>query len=225
MKKLIVLLALVCLFARVDANAQARKIMWAEIGTDEGLGYKLPHLAFGVGIEKPIGRRFELQAQGSWSPDKKFGMNDGNSSGVRGRGIVWITPNIGAIAGIGYSHLWTGQYSKGGWTMAAGAVFGIPNIDMRWTVTYLREVGNGIASDGIETNRTQGVEVAPEMKMWPIGPFGTRLALIFDLLHGLNQGNPQCDGTFSGAVTCPRSSWNSGTAAVRFSFVLPKKDF
>ena len=42
-------------------GSPTRLLLDLESGSEAGLGFKLPHLAFGISFERPVGRHFELQ--------------------------------------------------------------------------------------------------------------------------------------------------------------------
>src|SRR5271155_3778040 len=68
--------------------SSTRLLFDSEIGTEANLGYKLPSTAYGLSVEQPLGKRFELQSSLSYSPDKKIITGNGNSFLVSGTGIV-----------------------------------------------------------------------------------------------------------------------------------------
>jgi hypothetical protein len=71
---------------------------------------------------------------------------------------------------------------------------------------------------GIEANRISGVEFTWQSRMWRAVPIGTRLGFTVGVYHGYNQGNPVCDGTDPGPVTCQRSSWLTYTDVTSWTF-------
>lgn len=205
--------------AMADFDPRTRWLLDSEVGSDEGLGYKLPHTAFGVSLEKPIFRRFELQARISDSPDRKAITNDGNTLSTSVGAIAWLHRNFGLYDAMSYSRLWTSQFNKAGWFPRPGVVFrlrllGIPT---RMYLDYVVPTGT-IDKKGIESNRLRGVEYFFDARMASVGPLTIRTGLQWNLYHFLDQGDPLCDGTFGKRVTCPRIGHFTATSALTFRF-------
>src|SRR5260370_39822518 len=83
-----------------------RLLLDLESGSEAGLGFKLPHLAFGISFERPVGRHFELQGTTSFSPAKKYITKDGASLNMSSTGLYWLTKYTAATGAIRPSHLW-----------------------------------------------------------------------------------------------------------------------
>jgi hypothetical protein len=160
----------------------------ADTGSDAGLGFKLPHLALGVSFERPIGKRFELLGGVSYSPDRKYITNDGNSFSMSATSLFWINGRFAVSGTLYQSFLWTSQFNKRAWAPAPGIVirdnFGAPG---RLYIDYVLPTGcQWGASCPIQSNRLQGPEFEWEHLLWP------RFALGFHLgfYRVLNQANP-----------------------------------
>jgi hypothetical protein len=198
----ITVFGVVTLFALATANPMvgqetqpstlfsARLLYESEIGTEANLGYKLPSTAFGLLVEQPLGKRFELQSRVSYSPDKKVITDNGNSFLVSGTGIVWATSRVGLSGAYGYSWLWTSQFDKNGWAPSAGTVirnslFGPGRI----YVSYIFPTGCVWATPSnpckIQSNRLQGIDVTPEVQI----SSHIRVGLNVGLYHFCDQSN------------------------------------
>jgi len=49
-----------------EYGTATRWLFDTESGSEAGLGYKMPHLATGFGVEHPVGEHFELQGRVSY---------------------------------------------------------------------------------------------------------------------------------------------------------------
>jgi hypothetical protein len=158
-------------------------------GTSSGLGYKLPHLAVGAGFERPVGRRVEFQGEFSYSPDKKYITNDGNSIRMNGRAIVWANARLGITAEAEQAYLWTSQFNKSGVGPAIGVVIRehFEDLPGRFYLSYLLPTGCQWGPNcKIQSNRDQGPQWYWEHRMWPHFILGLRGGF----RRILNQSNP-----------------------------------
>lgn len=210
--KLAIACVLVCMCA-ITVQAQTKVVAIAEIGDARTFGYSFPDMSIGVQVEQPVLNHFEMQGTAGWSPTNKRAIGNGNSGFAKVSGIAWLHKNIGFIAGLRYGHLWTSLYHKGGMIGSGGFVLRIYDDDIRLYAIHTRQLFEGIDKQGIETSNTRGLEVTPEIK------FGRyRVGFRYVLVKGLSQGNPQCDGTFVGPITCPRDPWLALSNGVRLGF-------
>jgi hypothetical protein len=190
--------ALLVLFFVVCARSQAlppgkhNSTEWlldTEFGSESGMGFKLPHTAFGVGFERSAGKSFEVQASIRFSPDKKYITNDGNSFVLRTKSVFWMTNHFGVTAGVVRGQLWTSQFTKGSWSPAIGISLKERSLDFpgRLYINYLAptgcEWGPGCP---MQSNRTHGPELEWEKLVWE----HMRWGLHFGVYHVLNQSNP-----------------------------------
>jgi hypothetical protein len=161
----------------------------SETGSESGLGFKMPHLAFGPSFEHRVGRHFEVQGRASYSPDKKYITNDGNSFKSKATGLYWITDSLALTGSVRQSNLWTSQFDKHSWAPSAGIgiremIAGYPG---RIYLEYVFPTGcQWGTSCPIQSNRTQGAEVYWEERILP----HLRLGFQLGVYHILNQGNP-----------------------------------
>ena len=185
----------------VDNSTATRWMLDTESGSESGLGFKIPHLAVGIGAERSVGKHFELQGRLSYSPDRKYITNDGKSLLMKSRGLYWITPKFALTGGLHRSYLWTSQFNKSSWSPSAGIAFreggfGMPG---RIYFDYLFPTGcQWGASCPIQSNRTQGVDFYWETRV----ASHFRLGLLFGTYHLRNQSNQfRPDIPRSGVIT------------------------
>ncbi|MBZ5637852.1 MAG: hypothetical protein LAO51_03745 [Acidobacteriia bacterium] len=204
-------------FSKFDERT--RLLVDSELGTYAGLGYKLPHTAFGTSIEHPFSLRLEAQGAIEFSADRKLSTNDGHSVVTSGKAIFWANRYFGITAGASYSRLWTSQFDKAAWHPAPGVVFRLRFLGSptRMYLDYVVPTGS-IDKHGIESSRLQGLEYFVESRVASVGPMTMRFGLKWDVYHLLEQGNPQCDGSLGGLVTCRRKSDTTGAAALTLRF-------
>jgi hypothetical protein len=233
-------LLLICLLlVGVAAKAQTHVTASTTIFDDEGLGYNLPVVRFGLGVEQPIGRHFEVDGFGSYAISHKAVLNNGHTVLVSVTPIVWATSWFGVTGDVRYSHLTTSAYSKG--TYLPSSISGIPaslgsfivapgiifrvkpaGLPSRLWIDGVIPTGRINAATGIESNRLSGVEIKWEADMYDVGPFSIRGVINPSFYHGYSQGNPVCDGTNGGSITCPRVGWTTYTIGLGVKFVFPR---
>jgi len=153
----------------VFADSRPRLLLDMEMGSQTSLGYKFPSISVGPSIEIPVAKRFEFQASGTFSPDKKEITDDGKLAGGSGSFITFATQRVGFIATLERSWLWTSQFDKVAWYPSAGVVlrndyFGYG----RLYVTYTFPTGCQWATAGnacsIQSNRLQGLTVRQDVR-------------------------------------------------------------
>jgi hypothetical protein len=199
------------------AAAQTRIVADVEVGSQSGLGYKLPSTSFGVQIERPTGRRLELQAAATFSPDRKYITNDGDGVILGGAAIVWITPRVGALAHLRYSHLWTSEFDKTAWAPGVGGVVrdSWSGLAGRLQAEYVLPTGCVWATASnpcmIQSSRLQGVDALQEFRIYR----GVRFGIRGGAWHFCQQGNPQ-------DPAAGRKCQSTGTVAVVLRFEWPR---
>lgn len=167
---------------------QTRWLFDFETGGDSGLGYKLPHIAAGTALERSVGKRLEFQGRLSYSPDKKYITNDGNSINMSTGVLFWVTDRLALYGDIGKSYLWTSQFNKSATFPSVGVVFrdhlgGVPG---RLYISYFLPTGcQWGANCPIQSSRLQGPETYWEHRLWP----RFRLGFSIGVYHILNQSN------------------------------------
>lgn len=164
-----------------------RWLLDTQVGTDPG--YRLPSLAAGLSIERPITERIELQRGGSFSPTKTLSTNDGNHFDIYGEGLFWVTQRVAATVSLSRGYLWTSQYDLQGWLPSIGLsireeALGAPG---RLYLSYLIPTGcQWGAGCPIQSSRETGAKIYWEHRMSSHWRFGFE----FGIYRVLNQGNP-----------------------------------
>jgi len=189
-----------------------RWMLDTETGSEAGLGFKMPHISTGISFERPVTRRFELQGQVSYSPDKKYITNDGNSLKMKSTGLYWISPSLALTGSLRHSNLWTSQFNKSFWGPSGGIAIredltGYPG---RIYLEYLLPTGcQWGASCPIQSNRIQGAEIYWESLMGS----HIRVGFRFGFYHFLDQGSPL-------SPDIPRTGHVTGTSLIilRYDF-------
>ena len=139
-----------------------RLLLDAETGTEAGLGYKSPSFSVGPAIEIPIAKRFEFQASGQYSPDKKAITDNGELADVSGSFVGFATQRVGFIATVERGWLWTSEFDKSAYFPSAGVVLRNDYLGHgRLYVTYTFPTGCVWATPSnpcsIQSNRLQGI--------------------------------------------------------------------
>lgn len=174
-------------------------------------------------VEKPLGPRFEIDIRDEFSPYERhtpFGTGIANLS--RGTGILWASKSTGLTGSFERSSYYV-QIHKTAYHVFAGVIFrhqwaGSPT---RLEFDYVRQVENQIVN-GTEASYLQGGRVAVSTRLGCSGKFCYRLGWEMDGGRILTQGNPQCDGTFGGPITCARQPAVAGGVKAFFTFEFPR---
>ena len=150
------------------------------VGTESGLGYKLPYTDFGVGVEHDLGHHLEVSASADWSPTHKYVTNDGNAVRVSAQAIAWTGDHFGLTAGDDEAWLWTSQFAKHANHPSVGIVtrlwwLGFPS---RFYASYLVPVGARPTDGSLQSNRLQGVSAAIEAQGWSRVRMTTKLDIL-----------------------------------------------
>jgi hypothetical protein len=200
----------------LSVDDRPRLLLDAEVGSETALGYELPSIWLGSSIEIPVEKRFELQAAGAYSPDKKQITNDGHLASMSGTAIGFINQRAGLTASVESSWLWTSQFDKAALFPSAGVVvrndyFG-PG---RFYISYIFPTGcvAATASDPcrIQSNRLQGVTVRQDVRSFS----HTRWGFESGFYHFCAEGNP------NEPEISRNCHWGvTGMAIVRFEFHL-----
>jgi hypothetical protein len=192
----------------------------SSIGSSAGLGYKLPDTAFGFSIEKPVGRRFEIQLSSAFSPTHKYITNDGESLLASGSGLFWVNWKFAVLGGVNFSRLWTSQFDKSAIYPVAGVVLRTMWMHEnagRIYVTYEFPTGCVWATATnpctIQSSRLQGVNFNPEFRVFA----HTRVGLVMGFWYFCDQSN-QFD------PAAGRSCHFTGTSSKKFRFEIGRKE-
>lgn len=173
-------------------------------------------------VEIPVNRHLEIDLRDNFQPlEEHVALGRGWANQVSGGGIVWLTQSMGVNGYVEHSQYRVSiskhaEYAAGGITLRK-SIQGLP---VRLGFDYLRQVNNGIDSTGTESSHLQAGQFNLDLRIGCAGPFCYRTEFDYKIGHVLTQGNPVCDGSFGGSVTCPRAGASSGafTASVMLEF-------
>ena len=205
------------------AQEDAQIVVDAQIGSQAGLGYKVPSTEFGLSFENQY-KWNETDIRGFYSPDRKVITNDGQSYGASIVDAVWFSHRIGAFGTLRHNTLLTSQFDKGSFDYAPGVVVALGKTDNpvgRVYVDYLIPSGGINKKTFIESSRTQGPEIDWQFGMGRVGRVGIEAESLIGIYHFDEQGDQLCDGTLGGPITCPRATHATYTAMLGLRFVLP----
>ena len=239
MKKLIALAVLLTASMIPSAKGQTKLSGTVAAFDYRGLGYSLPVVDFGVGLDKSFGSHFEIDTFGSYEIAHKQVLGNGHEILATVIPIIWIDRTVGITGEVIYAHLYTSAYDKGtflpesisqlapsaeSFIITPGVVFrtspaGLPS---RMWLNAIIPTGSINRTTGIESNRESGVQFTWEADMYNVGPFTMRAEIEPSYLHGYSQSNPICDGTDPGPVTCPRQGWSTYSIGLAVKFVWPR---
>lgn len=204
------------------ASAQTRVL----VGPTGGLVYDNAFLGVKAGIEVPAGRHFEVDLYDTAAGEKHTALGSGWSNNLETQGIVWVRQHVGLNAGIQASRYAVTGTSKSEYFVNGGLVIRNNSwVPTRFTFDYVREVANGIMSNGDETNHLQGGQFVWDSVLGCGRHYCVRFQTDIQFGRVLDQGNPVCDSTFGNTGgpnggPCPRQAqWGGGaSAAVLFQF-------
>ena len=219
------LLALFAVCPYVDAQSESvpehtsmRVMSEVQFGSTSGLGYKFPHLAFGVRIEQSIMRKFEIDAESIYSPDQKYGFNSGHQITAEADAIYWAFDRIGISGGNEHNWLVTPRYKKSVPIPSVGIVLrGNSDFPWRFYLSWLVPAGRYDPKTGIEPSRLTGPDFYYETQLYDHFRLGVRIGIY----HGYEQGNPACDGNAPNPQhlpPCPRKGYVTGQSVFILRF-------
>lgn len=220
MRKLILVLSV--LFLARASQAQTRFL----VGATGGEVFDSTLFGVTAAVEAPIGRHFELDDMGEYYPvDYHTGYGHGYSYNLRSTALIWFNKPVGIFGSINTGGYTVTKAAKCGDEIFTGLVlrhtaYGAPG---RFYFDYFRQILNGIAKDGTETNHIQGGEFKYDVRVGCKGPICFRTALSVKVAKFLDQGNPVCDGQFVGPITCPRTKATTGGVEASFMLEFPRR--
>jgi hypothetical protein len=218
MKNIIIAVFAVCMMA-VSAKAQTRVLVGGTAGDSFG------NLFAGVTAkaEIPI-KRVEFDLSDSFNPiEQHVNLGTGWANQAKAGGIVWLNKKLGVDGAAEYSNYHTNITKAGEYVFSGLILRASPGIPLRATFDYVREFNNGIDSTGTESGHLQAGEFNLDMRTGCAGKMCFRTAFDFIIGHVLTQGNPLCDGTYAGPVTCPRGGASSAGFSVTVSAEFPRR--
>jgi hypothetical protein len=210
-----------------------RLLLDTTIGSETALGYDFPSTSLGPSLELPVNPHLELQASGSYSPDKKKITNDGQLASVTGTALGFLSERVGVVGSLERGWLWTSQFDKQALFPSAGVVLRTNYFGPgRFYVTYTFPTGCVWATPTnpctIQSNRLQGVTVRQETRSL----LHTRWGFETGLYRFCNEANPndpesprRCTAGVSALLSLSfefhllsKSRFSSGTATAPDNF-------
>jgi len=206
-------IALVVLLCTI-APLQAQTKLAVDLAGGTCMGYELPCIETTARVEHFI-RQFEVQGYGTYTPTDKLGGNSSNTYIAGATGIAW-TKYLGLTVNGRHTWLKSDQFNKRDARFSVGAVKAFRWLDssQRLYAAFVIPTGGYNSKTGIESNRLMGPEFRWEANLWR----NIDLHLKFKVLRVLHQGNPSCDGSLGGAVTCQRKSTWEGSSTTGITF-------
>ena len=224
MKKLIAIFILALSLLSTKAKAQTNVLL----GISGGATYSNVLLGPSVAVEIPFHKKYELDLQDSFSPyEFHTALGNGWTNQATGTFNYKLTQRYGLNASFEDSRYSVTKVAKAGEYIHAGFDYRdvLAGSPAHFYFDYVRQIRNGIAPNGTETSQLQGGEVGFTMRWGCYSNYCIRFEE--DNMFGgvKTQGNPLCDGTFYGPVTCPRTRTLSGgfTAGIYFEFPRRKE--
>jgi hypothetical protein len=215
------ILALTLIAFAIPAKAQAR-FQLGGFGTGAWNNYQAG--ALGI-LEQPLGKRLEIHLTEGYSfYENKPGYGKGVANVFRVGTTIWLNDRIGLNASGEESGYTLNSLSKGAIYAWAGPVFRIYMFKSpsRLQLGYVTELDNGLTPTGLETSHLKAGLIAISTRVGCSGPFCFRINYDFTAGTVLDQGNPVCDGSRPGPVTCPRSMSGSGGFKASFTLEFPR---
>lgn len=196
------------------------------LGADAGQDFGNEFAGAVLGIERPIGRHFEADLYERPSPiESHLGLGTGFANVAQGGGIVWLKSAVALSGSMERSQYAVSSAEKAAYYAQMGPIFrlNLTGAPSRITVQYVRQISNGISSNGTESSHLNGFAFSLESRVSCASYACVRLKESFDVGHFLEQSNPVCDGTDAnnlGEAPCPRKGgWSGGftfTAVIEF---------
>jgi hypothetical protein len=193
-------------------------------GVNGGSIYGNDFLDLVTGIEAPLPHS-EADAAATFTPlEHKIGLGFGTAWSVRAGGIAWLTRSVGLNTYVSHGAYRVARASKAGSDLLCGVTFRTYAFDapLRLSFDYVRQIDNHLVG-GTESNYLQGGDFNLIWRMGAVGPTVWRMTLDVQTGWVKDQGNPVCDGTLGGRITCPRTSSNSGGASIGLQFEFPRR--
>jgi len=190
MKKLLLLL----LFA-LPVHAQTR----IQAGIAGAQSFSNSSVGVSLGIEVPFAKHFEFDLQDTFSPiESHVSLGGGRANIINAGGRVWLTEHWGLVGSAEDSMYDVTKVTKDadygfGGISYRGLVGGMP---ARFSLQYVGQFNNGITPSGLESSHLQGLDFGVTMRYGCLGKVCVRQSENFQFGRVLEQGNPQCDGTY-----------------------------
>lgn len=198
------------------------------VGTNAGSSFGNLFASFGARIEQPIGKRFELDASDFYAPfEQHIALGNGWANVASGGGIVWLGRNWGMNGNLSLSQYHV-QIAKHAPYLLAGISLrrSLQSLPLRLTFDYVRELSNGVSSNGTESSHLQGGEFNLDVRIKCAGPLCWRLAFDFQVGRVAQQSNPACDGQGvrnPALPACPNNHASAGAFTSSLMMEWPRR--
>jgi hypothetical protein len=205
----------VMLLSAAACGAQERPAILLGASGGESFG----NLSLGpmIEVELPLAHHFEWDVRDTFSPlESHIALGHGWANQAEAGGIVWIEKSFGVDGLLTDSTYDVPRLVKSNTYTKMGASFrsaygGVP---LRIFLNYVREVSPPV-SHGVESSHLNAGNFRAEATIACSKHFCYRTVLDMSVGHILEQGNPECDGTW-GATTCRRRGQISGSGTMGF---------
>jgi hypothetical protein len=163
----------------------------SQVGRDPR--YRFPSVKVGVSFELPVSAHIELQGGMSYTPTKPFIGINGDSLGMTGGGVFWITRRFAATTFLERGHLWTSQSNLRGWGPLVGIAIREHTHDSPGRLYLSYVIPTGCQWGGsclIQSSRTTGARMNWDHRVLVHWRFGFEFGLYrtFDQRDPLNPG-------------------------------------
>lgn len=190
-------------------------------------GYDFNNLSVGgnAGIAIPFGGHYELDLDDTLSPvESHMKLGHGYANSFSAQGFGWINDHWGLNGIVNPSSYRAGSVAKTSYYWFAGPAYRgvVGGFPARFTFNYIRQFRNGITPDGTESDHLQGFDLGVIVRYGCANHFCVLQSWDFDGGVVMTQGNPQCDGSFGGHVSCPRQSEMGGGFNTSLTFEFPR---
>jgi hypothetical protein len=188
-----------------NTSPPLRIFLDSDIGVASELGFIPPAKDIGASFEYPLWRRLEIQGAGSFSPDKKQITHDGHSFSVSGTAIVWPSWRLGVLGEVGYSRLWTSQFTEAMTSPSFGIVvrthYEYPGrLYFRYTIPTGCVWATPSNPCTLQSKRLQGPSIRQEFQILPHVRWGAE-AGIYHFCDQSNENEPALGRTCHWAGT------------------------
>jgi hypothetical protein len=222
MKRASVLGFLFLLFMMLPGHLHAQS-RWL-LGVEGGDTYDNYNFGVTGSAEIPFAKHFELDLKDTFSPiESHVALGQGRANITRAGGFIWLTKSWG-LNGWAEDSMYDvtkvtkdADYASGGLTYRS-LVGGMP---ARFSFNYIQQFNNGV-TNGLETSHLQGFDFGYTTRFGCVGIACVRMSADLQFGKVLTQGNPVCDGSFGGAITCPRGAAFGGGAQASVALEFPR---
>lgn len=210
------------LLCAIPAHAQSVRALGGLTATANWDNYNAGATA---GIEVPFLNHFEFDLQDAFAPvEQHVALGHGRANLAMASGIGWFSNQWGITGSVEDSAYDVTAVTKDADYALLGAIWRrtVGGYPARFTFQYLRQFNNGITPSGLESSHMQGADFGMMVRVGCAGAVCFRFNEDVNIGQVWTQGNPQCDGSFGGPVTCQRGKALGGGFDVAFLVEFPR---